>query len=113
MLSSNMTKEEIERKIQEIVHKIATQFQPEKIILFGSYAWGEPNEWSDIDLFIVKDAAERRIDRARKVREIIWGSGLPVDILVYTPEEVKRRLDFEDFFIDDIITKGKLIYSAV
>lgn len=106
-----MDAKEIQEKLQEITQKIVKEFQPEKIILFGSLVWGKPNEWSDLDLFIVKDMPQRRIDREREVRKIIWGSGLPVDILVYTPEEVKRRLALEDFFIEDIVKKGKVLYS--
>lgn len=107
-----MTSEQIQEKIQELTQKIAKEFKPEKIILFGSYAWSKPGPDSDVDLFIIKNMPERRIERARRVREIIWGSGLPIDILVYTPGEVQRRLDFEDFFIEDIITKGKVLYAV-
>jgi predicted nucleotidyltransferase len=99
-------------KINQIVKKIVVKYQPEKVILFGSYAWGKPNEDSDIDLFIVKETSERKIDRVREVRNIIWDSGLPIDILVYAPIEIKRRLEeFDDFFIKDISTKGKILYS--
>lgn len=103
---------DIEKKIQEVTAKIVEEYQPEKVILFGSWAWGKPGPDSDVDLFIVKNSPERRIDRARQVRSIIWGSGLPIDILVYTPQEVKRRLEFEDFFIEDVITKGRVLYSS-
>ena len=98
-------------KIKEISDKIAKGFAPERIILFGSQAWGQTTEDSDVDLFIIKDTNERRVDRAREVRKIIWGMGVPVDILVYTPEEVKKRLLLEDFFIQDIVTKGKVLYD--
>jgi len=100
-------------KIKEISDKIAREFKPERIILFGSYAWGKPHEDSDVDLFIIKDTDERRIERKRKVRKIIWGSGAPVDILVYTPNEVERRRNIGDFFIDDIVTNGTSLYSAL
>lgn len=107
-----MERGNIEKKINAVSDKIAREFKPDKIILFGSWAWGKPGPDSDIDLFIIKDMPERRIDRSRKVRKIIWDSGIPVDILVYTPQEIRRRLDFDDFFVKDIINKGKTLYSA-
>lgn len=107
-----MTKTETYRKIEEITQKIVKEYQPEKIILFGSYAWGKPDEGSDVDLFIITKSRLRRIDRARQVYRIIYGSGIPIDVIVYTPKEVKRRLQLEDFFIEDIVEKGKILYSA-
>lgn len=99
-------------KIEELADTIATGFKPDKIILFGSQAWGEPTQDSDIDLFMIKETSARRIDRAREVRELIWNSGLPVDIVVYTPSEVAQRISMNDFFINDIMQKGRLLYSA-
>ncbi|MEK7658033.1 MAG: nucleotidyltransferase domain-containing protein [Patescibacteria group bacterium] len=52
-------------KIQEITNKIVKEYNPRKIILFGSYAWGKPTEDSDVDLFIIKDSFDRRIERER------------------------------------------------
>lgn len=97
--------------IHRVVEKIVNEFDPEKVILFGSYAWGKPTENSDFDLFVVKDTPERRLDRVRAVHKIIWGSGLPIDLLVYTPAELKKRLDIEDFFFEDIISKGEVLYD--
>ena len=108
--TTNMGK--YEAKIPEIREKIVKGINPEKIILFGSYAWGKPTKDSDVDLFIVKDSEERRIDRAREVRKVILGSGVAVDILVYTPKEVEKRVSMEDPFIMNILNKGKLLYSV-
>lgn len=99
-------------KITKIKEKIIKKIKPQKIILFGSYAWGKPTANSDVDLFIIKESNKRRIDRAREVRKIIFGSGVPVDILVYTPKEVEKRIDLEDPFIESILERGKLLYSA-
>jgi len=99
-------------KIPEIKEKIVREIDPEKIILFGSYAWGKPTEDSDVDLFIIKASGERRINRARRVREAISGSDVPVDILVYTPEEIKKSInESHNLFIEDIIRNGKTIYE--
>lgn len=107
-----MEKEIIERKIKEISNKIAKEYKPEKIILFGSWAWGEPRQDSDIDLFIVKKSEERRIERERQVQRLLLGTRLPIDVLVYTPEEVEKRLWLEDFFIKKIFQRGKHLYAS-
>lgn len=101
-----------EAKIPEIKEKIVKEFQPQKIILFGSYAWGTPTDDSDLDLFIIKESQERRIDRQRKLRKILWGSEVPMDFLVYTPKEVEKRLEIEDPFVSYILSKGKVLYQS-
>jgi len=108
-----MDKVLVEQKLKEITDKIVKEYQPEKIILFGSWAWGGPKRESDIDLFIIKESKERRIERERRIQRLLLGSRLPVDTLVYTPEEVERRLWIEDFFIKKIINQGKVLYSVV
>lgn len=106
-----MTKD-IRRTIDKISKKIVDDFKPEKIILFGSYAWGEPDENSDVDLFIVKETKKRSVDRERELRLMLYGNNFPaLDLLVYTPEEIKRRLAMEDFFVKDILNKGEVIYD--
>jgi len=100
----------VQLKFEKIVDAIVTSYKPERIILFGSYVWGNPNQNSDIDLFIIKKSKENRYKRHLRIRRLIRGI-LPVDILVYTPEEVEKRLKMRDFFIEDIIKKGKLIYG--
>jgi uncharacterized protein len=103
---------DIAQKIQDITGKIVKEFQPEKIILFGSYAWGEPHEWSDVDLFIVKESNKSKIDRARDIRMYLFGNNFPpIDLLVYTPQEVEKRISIGDFFVKDIFTRGKILYA--
>ena len=97
--------------IKKIVGRIAKNYKPEKIYLFGSFAWGKPSKDSDFDLFIIKKTKEKRHSRQLKVRRLIKGE-LPVDILVYTPEETERRLKIGDFFIEDILKKGKVLYES-
>lgn len=100
-----------DQKIKEVTLKIADNFQPEKIILFGSFAWGEPNENSDVDLFIIKktDLSTREI--AREIDGSIFPRPFPMDIVVYKPEQVLEREANNDFFIKDILTKGKILYA--
>ncbi len=99
-----------QKDIQAVVKKIAENYKPEKIYLFGSFAWGKPTFDSDVDLFVVKQTDKDRLSRDIEVQRIIKGI-LPVDALVYTPAELARRLAFGDFFVKNIINKGKIIYE--
>jgi len=106
------SKKFIDEKLKPIAEKIIQEYQPDKIILFGSYAWGRPTEDSDVDLFIVKKSAKRRIDRARELRTKLIGNKFPpMDLLIYTPEELQKRIAMEDLFIKDVLVKGKVLYS--
>ncbi len=108
--NANMGK--YEARIPEIREKIVREIGPEKIILFGSYAWGNPTEDSDIDLFIIQKSSQSRLDRQAELRRKLWGSGVPMDLLVYTPAEIEKRLEIDDPFISHILNKGKIIYQA-
>ena len=105
---------EARQTILEIVEKIKQEYQPEKIILFGSYAEGRQNEDSDIDLFIIKETEERPIDRRVKVAEIICDPHrfIPVESIVITPQELQQRLKIGDQFIQKILQRGELLYAA-
>lgn len=99
------------KEIQKISDKIVKGFKPEKIILFGSYAWGKPHEDSDVDLFIMKKTKNIR-QTARDIDGYLFPRQFPIDILVYTPEQTQRRLKIKDFFIEEIINKGKILYEC-
>jgi|SRR3989344_383355 len=101
------------KDLKRITQKIVREFHPEKIILFGSYAWGKPTKDSDVDLFIIKKKTlKRRIDRERELRRKLIGNKFPpMDLLVYTPDEVNKRIGINDFFIKDILQKGKILYE--
>lgn len=107
-----MNKKLVNKKIQEVVDKIVRECKPEKVILFGSHAWGEPTEDSDVDLFVVKESKVPRRERQRDLRFRIYPPDLPLDLLVYTPNEIERRLELGDLFVRDIIENGKTIYAA-
>jgi len=99
--------------ISKIAKKIKEEYKPEKIILFGSYAYGKPTIHSDIDLLIIKNTKARHIDRAVRIREIVREENRHVAIepLVYTPEEINKRLKIEDDFIKEIIEKGVVLHG--
>ncbi len=95
--------------IKKLVERIAAKFHPEKIILFGSYAYGEPDEWSDVDLLVVMPARNQISQSLR-----IWNAVDPpfsVDLIVRTPENMKWRLEEGDWFLREIMAKGKVVYE--
>lgn len=99
--------------IKIITQKIKDNYNPEKIILFGSYAYGKPKKDSDIDLLIIKKTNARHIDRSTKVRKILQEENrlIAIEPLVYTPEEIAQRVEIEDDFIRNIMNEGKVLYG--
>lgn len=108
------TNKEVRKIIIEMVEKIKQEYQPEKIILFGSYACGVPDRDSDIDLLIIKKTHDRPIDRRVSVARIVSDPKrlIPVEPIVLTPKEVNDRLKIGDQFIKEILKKGKVLYAA-
>lgn len=101
-----------QQKLKKVTEKIVKEYKPEKIILFGSYAWGKPHLDSDVDLFIIKESRKRQIDRMRELRMKLIGNNFPpMDILIYTPKELSRRLAIGDFFVREIIENGQVLYG--
>ncbi|MDO8529155.1 MAG: nucleotidyltransferase domain-containing protein [bacterium] len=100
-----------EHRIPEIKEKIVREINPEKIVLFGSYAWGKPDKDSDVDFFIIQKSNLPRRQRQIELRKKLYGSGVPMDLLIYTPEELQYRLELEDFFFKKIIKEGKELYA--
>lgn len=101
-------------ELDKIVRRVVDVYRPEKIILFGSYAYGRPSADSDLDLLIIKKTSERFIDRWTNVRKIVSDPkrSIPFEPLVLTPQEVKERLAIGDQFIEEIMTKGQVVYAA-
>ncbi|RJQ30784.1 nucleotidyltransferase domain-containing protein [Candidatus Parcubacteria bacterium] len=97
-------------EIKKIAEQIAKKYEPQKIILFGSYAWGNPGPDSDIDLLVIKETKDTR-QMAREVDRLIFPRRFSLDLIVYTPDQVGRRMKLNDFFIKNILTKGKVLYG--
>jgi len=98
------------RAIHAVVEQIAEKFQPEKIILFGSYAHGQPRPESDVDLLVVMDTPLRNREQAAQIaRAIDYHFGL--DLLVRRPQQLAERLALGDFFLQEVIEKGKVLYA--
>lgn len=101
-----------ENKIQKIVGTIVQESQPEKIILFGSWAWGQPNEESDLDLLVVQDSGQPRLQREREIRKLLYPFGIPMDVLVFTPEELEKSINEDrNLFLEDIVRNGRILFE--
>jgi predicted nucleotidyltransferase len=97
--------------IRKFARQIARQFNPYKIILFGSYAYGKPTTDSDVDILVIMPFEGSNPEKATE----IWMATkpkFPIDIMVRKPGEMKKRLAMGDFFLREITEKGKVLYEA-
>lgn len=102
---------DIEGYLKEAVRKIVSEFNPEKIILFGSYAYGKATPDSDIDLMVVMETKERPHKRAVALRKILKNLGVPKDIIVKTPDEFERFRDIVGTIVYPAAHKGRVLYE--
>ncbi|MEI8202977.1 MAG: nucleotidyltransferase domain-containing protein [Bacteroidota bacterium] len=98
-------------KISEIINKIAFGYNPDKIILFGSYASGNPDENSDLDLFVIKETDLPRPQRTIQLRKMLYGSMIPIDLIVYTPKEIDESKENTSSFVYQVLHSGKTMYE--
>ena len=105
-----LNKKDNQIEIKKITRQIVEKYKPEKIILFGSFAFGKPKASSDIDLLIIKKSKKRKVERVKEVLMKVK-SEIPLEPLVYTPREIQERFDLKDFFFENIFKKGKLLYE--
>lgn len=97
--------------IRKVVRQIVSGFHPKKIVLFGSHAYGRPGRDSDVDLLVVMESNKRPVDRAIEVSKSLRFYPISMDILVRTPREVRNRLRMGDYFFEEILKKGKVLYE--
>ena len=102
---------DVQDHIQKLCGQIVDAFRPQKIILFGSYAYGTPTFDSDIDLLVVMPYEENELDKMAEVRRRL-SSEMPLDVLVKTPKQIEERIGMQDFFVRDIMEKGRILYDA-
>ncbi len=102
---------EVMAEIKQLSERIAAEFKPEKIILFGSYAYGLPREGSDIDLLVIMPYEGSRVDQSVKIHQTL-NYAPSLDLLVRTPEEVQQRIEMGDSFMREIVERGKVLYAA-
>jgi predicted nucleotidyltransferase len=97
------------RVIRRFARAIADSFHPDKIILFGSHAYGTPHEDSDVDLLVVMPA-RNQLDQAYRIR-LAFTAPFALDLIVRTPKEMAWRLDEGESFLTEIVSKGKVLYE--
>jgi predicted nucleotidyltransferase len=106
--------QEARKVIGDILRKLVADYAPQRVILFGSYAYGNPRSDSDVDLLIIKETSDRFIDRWVTVRRILSDAkrSLPLDTLILTPQEVAYRLAIGDQFVAEVLERGEVLYAA-
>jgi predicted nucleotidyltransferase len=95
--------------IRRFARAVAEQFQPDRIILFGSYAYGTPHADSDVDVLVVMPA-RNQLDQAVKIHTTVLPP-FPLDLIVRTPKTMKERVEEGDSFLEEVLARGKLLYE--
>jgi predicted nucleotidyltransferase len=97
--------------IAEFSRRIAAEYRPQRIVLFGSYARGTPTPDSDVDLLVIMAFEGKSVHKSVEIR-LKLHPRFPLDLLVRTPEAVQRRLDMGDCFMRDVVENGRILYEA-
>jgi predicted nucleotidyltransferase len=98
-------------RIKSLTEQIAKEFRPERIILFGSYAYGEPTEDSDVDLLVIMPFVGKPVSKAIEIRSKIEPR-FPLDLIVRTAKQVEERVAMNDWFMREIVEKGRTLYEG-
>lgn len=101
----------VRNQIRKLSEQIAREFHPDKIILFGSHAYGRPGPDSDVDLLVIMRFRGRPVRQAIAILNKL-NVLTPIDLLVRTPEQVQERLALGDQFMREILERGKVMYEA-
>ena len=99
------------RDSDAFVRRLVTEFQPDRVLLFGSYARGNPTKDSDVDLLVVMPHRGPPAMKAAELRSAIR-AGFPLDLIVRSPAAIRARVDMGDYFIKDILQQGRSLYEA-
>ena len=100
-----------QKAIDQVVQQIVEKFKPQKIILFGSYARGNPRPESDVDMLVVMDTSLREVQQSIQIcQQIEYRFGL--DLIVHTPKHLDERLKMKDWFLRDVLKEGKVLYET-
>lgn len=99
------------KSLRPAIQKIVRELAPQKVVLFGSYAYGSPNPHSDVDLLVIMETDQPHKERSWAVSRLLLPRPFPVDILVKTPDEVQEALESGDFFLKEILTRGVVLYE--
>lgn len=100
----------INETLPAAIENLIRTVNPQKIILFGSYAYGNPTPDSDVDLLVIWDSNQPRRERVVQASLALYPRDFPVDIIVHTPQEIEER-QTHSFFLREILAKGKVLYE--
>jgi predicted nucleotidyltransferase len=98
------------RTIDQTATAIAERFRPQRIILFGSYAYGRPRPESDVDLLVIMDTPLKEVEQAIQICQAIEHH-FGLDLLVRTPAKIEQRLTLGDPFLREVLDKGTILYE--
>jgi predicted nucleotidyltransferase len=98
--------------LRGITDCIVETFHPEKVILFGSYAYGNPTPDSDVDLLVIMESRKRSAERIAEISLRCRPPFVPLEIVALTPGEIRRRLADYDPFLEEVLEKGRVLYEA-
>lgn len=99
------------KRIRDLTSQIAREFNPDRIILFGSYAYGQPDDDSDVDILVVLPFKGKPVRKAIEIRNKI-NAGMPLDLIVRTPDQLAERLAQNDWFMREIVERGRTLYEG-
>jgi len=98
-------------QIEDFGRRIGEEFHPERVLLFGSYAYGTPGRDSDVDVLVIMKYPETDVQQSVAIR-LQLSPSVPMDILVRSPEKIRERLALGDPFIRNILENGEVLYEA-
>lgn len=98
--------------IKQVVEQIVEQFHPQKVILFGSHAYGKPHTESDVDILVIMETELSGAQQAVKILQAI-NANFGIDLVVYTPQRLAQRLQWGDSFLLEVVTRGRVLYESV
>lgn len=99
-------------EIEHFARRVAAEFQPARIILFGSHAYGSPTADSDVDLLVIMPHEGKAVSKAIEIRQAVDAS-FALDLLVRDPAVLRQRLEWGDFFLREVVEKGTTLYESV
>lgn len=97
-------------EIEQFARRIGQASNAERVVLFGSHARGTPSEQSDVDLLVIAPSSLPRHKRPRELYKLLPSHPFPVDILVYTPDEIERGTRSSVSFVSTVLNEGKVLY---
>ena len=99
------------KKIKDLTSQIAREFNPDRIILFGSYAYGSPRSDSDVDLLVVMAFSGNPLSKAAEMISKV-NPRFSVDLLVRRPQDIEFRLANDDCFMREVVERGRTLYES-